>query len=402
MSLDLAPAFFRSTVSRRPPGRVDRDRMVIERFSVITQGEALGHGLWIDAEFLSSLVDLGNEFGSRGVKSRFTHPGLSSDGLGKALGRSKRFNLAEGQVYADLYLLRAASKSPDGDLPTYVMELAEEDPEVFGASIVFSRDVEGEQVFLDQHSPEGRFQSPDPRNTKNLPHARLGRLIAVDVVDTPAANPGGFFSAGQEAAATAEVALSYLLGLSDKAPSAETTFGIHPDRARQFVGRFFQTRGLELRSKEASVSDPTPATLAELKSAFGDRPDFVLEQLEAGATLEQAKTRYLEVMLAEAKQSQAETEAALSQAFEELEQAKKAAEKAAPAPAPVAAPKGEKPLAAGDVEDEGPRDFLAEAKARATELGISNTEAMRRLAREDNAGHRAWVANNRHAKARKA
>ena len=46
--------------------------------------EALGHGMMIDEVTLDQVVAYGNVL-AKGVKCRFTHPGLSSDGLGSLL-----------------------------------------------------------------------------------------------------------------------------------------------------------------------------------------------------------------------------------------------------------------------------------------------------------------------------
>jgi len=47
---------------------------VINGFSVVTKGEALGHGLFLDDDFIDSVVKEGNK-GGKGLKVRFTHPG---------------------------------------------------------------------------------------------------------------------------------------------------------------------------------------------------------------------------------------------------------------------------------------------------------------------------------------
>src|SRR5689334_16629540 len=85
------PTLFRTPVVRSEQPRIDRDggyrqAGVIYGVSVITTGEALGHDMWIDDEFNASVADAINAE-RYGVKSRFTHPSLSGDGLGKTVGR---------------------------------------------------------------------------------------------------------------------------------------------------------------------------------------------------------------------------------------------------------------------------------------------------------------------------
>ncbi|HEX6983879.1 MAG TPA: hypothetical protein VF170_00820, partial [Planctomycetaceae bacterium] len=148
-------------------------------------------------------------------------------------------------VRADLHFSQTSHKTPEGDLAAYVMDLAEEDPDLFGASIVFRSDRAAERAFEAKHGGAGSFKSPDPLNAKNLPHARLAELRATDVVDEPAANPSGLFHASG-IPADAEALLDYALGLKDARPAA-SSLGIDPDRLRAFTARFMDRHGLTLK-----------------------------------------------------------------------------------------------------------------------------------------------------------
>jgi hypothetical protein len=366
-AIETAPESFRVLTRRAfkqdaDRGRVDREAEpngAIHGMSVITLGEALGHFAWIDDDFLDELVTAGNERGR--VKSRFTHPDASSDGLGKQLGRVSTFARDGDQVYADLHFLKAASKAPQGDLAGYTMDLAEEVPEDFGTSIVFWRDFGAEERFAAEHTDEeGNFQSPDGRNEKNLPHWRLRKLDAVDVVDEPAANAGGLFSRTSEFAAQADQVAAFALGLTDEEPAVALFDRIHPARVKRFAQGFLARRGLKVvpsgpgvpgagsihtegdagmegqktltqqqdqPAPPATVEQPgtdaaaegdvvvdvaaelaaarAEAVLAErarfaaLKEAFPDRDAFVIEQFEAGASLDEAKDAFRDVRLAE-------------------------------------------------------------------------------------------------------
>ena len=182
---------------------------LIKGAAAITRGEALGHEMWIDRTMLEQTRDAINS-ADKGIKSRFTHPSLSGDGLGKALGRYRNAEIQGDIVYADLHVFQSAHETPDGDLADYVMGLAEEDPEAFGNSISFRPDFGAEEEFQGKHSDEdGRFQSPDSDNKKNLPHARLAELRAVDAVDSPAANPNGLFHRGDEIVAEADAGSNF-------------------------------------------------------------------------------------------------------------------------------------------------------------------------------------------------
>jgi hypothetical protein len=272
--LETPSTRFRSTVTRGiPEDAIERDggdfgAGLIKRTAVISHGEALGHGLWIDSDFLAETADAINLTGTQGVKARFTHPDASGDSLGSYLGRVKDARVEAGRVLADLHLAQSAHETPDGDLAGYVMTLAEEDPAAFGQSISFTRDIDAEERFLADNGadPEDTdengldelgFLSPDELNANNLRHARLAELRAVDSVDEPAANPDGLFHAGQRRIARdAERLIGFALGVSNTPPT-ETAFNIEPGRAAGFVSRYLKRNGLELRAVDSE--SPTKA-----------------------------------------------------------------------------------------------------------------------------------------------
>jgi hypothetical protein len=236
---------------------------LIRGAAVVTRGEALGWGMWLDGDFLISVADAINAAGERGIKGRFTHPNSCNDGLGSYLGRWSNATLDGEMVRADLHVNEVAHSAPEGDIGTYVLELAAQDPEAFGASIVFQWDAVAEELFesrnkqLDPTTGQVHFVSPDPDNVENLPHARLQRLWAIDCVDEPAANPQGMLSANQPAA-QAEALIDYCLGAGPRPSGAP--LGIDPDRARNFLAAALARRQLSVTSnQETPMPDPTPA-----------------------------------------------------------------------------------------------------------------------------------------------
>lgn len=320
-------------------GNVNREKGIISNVAVITQGEALGHDLWIDEVFLKQTVKAGNE-GPKGVKSRFTHPGLSADGLAKYLGREKKFKLDGARVLADLHLSeKVAGSSPDGDLYTYTLNYAEEDPESFGQSIVFYRDWGEENRYMAQYEDEdGHFKSPDTENVNNYPHARLADLDAVDLVGDPAANDKGLFTRGNALAAEAENLANFVLGIEENQPVPELAmFGdIQPEKVREWLNMYFVRNNLAIikqeerkmaEKKPETQSSPSELIVAEvdveklasnamtegkdkgrkaeqerfkaLKEKFSDRPDFVVAQFEKGSTIEQAASEFNSLRIAE-------------------------------------------------------------------------------------------------------
>jgi hypothetical protein len=188
---------------------VDAGKHELTGASVIRPGEALGHGIWIDAEMCAQVVTLANGGKESGLKARFGHPNMCNDALGTFLGRWKNLRAVPetGGVIGDLFLSSTAAESPKGDLRKYIEEMAAKEPQHFGASIVFTRDTAAEQALLlanggkvatddyGEYIDLAEYKSPDPANVKNLPHARCAELHAADLVDDPAATDGMFSGA---------------------------------------------------------------------------------------------------------------------------------------------------------------------------------------------------------------
>jgi len=131
--------------------------------SVITAGPALGHGMVIDAETLTQVVEKGNEAGQ--VKVLSDH----SSSVSNIIGYLENFGLDGGRVRADLTLL----ESHEGF--AYFSELLSTLPGQIGFSISFSG--------VPRVAEDGTML------------ADVQTLFSVDLVTTPAANPTGVYSA---------------------------------------------------------------------------------------------------------------------------------------------------------------------------------------------------------------
>jgi len=131
--------------------------------SVITAGPALGHGMVIDAETLTQVVEKGNEAGQ--VKVLSDH----SSSVSNIIGYLENFALDGGRVRADLTLLQSH------DCFAYFSELISTLPGQIGFSISFSG--------VPRVAEDGTQL------------ADVQTLFSVDLVTTPAANPTGVYSA---------------------------------------------------------------------------------------------------------------------------------------------------------------------------------------------------------------
>lgn len=159
------------------PTDVDLEAKTIHGYVVAQKGpfKSAGRGEF-DDQSLKDIVRLMK--GARGgLKSRFGHPTLSDDGLGKFLGRATNPRIDGDRVRADLTLDPSSFNTPHGDLGGYVLGLAKSDPDAFSSSLVLETDR------IEQVDKRGRPILDDAGQPKP-PIWRPTRLHASDVVDT--------------------------------------------------------------------------------------------------------------------------------------------------------------------------------------------------------------------------
>lgn len=262
-----------------PAGGIDHERGIIEGVSVCTAGEAKGHGVNLDSEFIEWVTAEGS--GKRsGLKARFGHPNMCSTALGTFIGRFKNFRQEDGQSLADLYLSNEAKDTPHGNLYDYVLGMAENEPDMFGTSIVFTpgrtyqRNEKGEKEFCSE------WEADEER-----PLFVEGKsLHACDTVDEPAANPDGLFSSFSNETIAGQV--TEFLDLNPQVwdalqsnPSIIEALGRHGDNMDEFVNRY---RSYREQDKELNMSNPN--------TAEADAAAKALEAEEAEGTEPEAPT----------------------------------------------------------------------------------------------------------------
>ena len=162
-----------------PVANIDRELGIIQGVTIARIGPAKGHNGFVDRSFLLQIVDNAASKPA-GIKARFGHPNMCSQALGTYLGRFKNYSYSGDQVKADLHLDDTAKNTPSGDLYSYVLDMAEKNPDMFGASIVFEI---GESVFLEEDVDGEKVEKE---------YFRLKELRATDIVDEPAATDGLF------------------------------------------------------------------------------------------------------------------------------------------------------------------------------------------------------------------
>lgn len=197
-------------LSARALGRavgVDREADVLRGYVVAQEGPFKSDGRGeFDLQALKMIARMANA-AKAGLKSRFTHPDMSSDGLGKFLGRSLNFTMGTATdqngkqvraVRADLHFDPSAHETPSGDLAGYVLKLAESDPDALSSSLVLQAD---EEYRLEKDGTPTRGEDGE-----DLPPLwRPTRLHASDIVDTGDAVDGLLSGGGTAAALSPEL-----------------------------------------------------------------------------------------------------------------------------------------------------------------------------------------------------
>jgi hypothetical protein len=180
---------------------------VIEGVSIISIGEAKGHGLYVDETTLMQVKECAESY-KGGVKVNLDH----GAGIKDIVGFVNNFRIVGKQLLGDLNLLET---SPMRD---YVLEISSKLPDTFGISIAFTGPI---------------------REVEGLAFASCTELYSADLVQTPAANATGLFS--------------FTAKQVDKFPTQmeDATIEIEP------------------KDDEVSIADIV-SRLAALETAFGD------------------------------------------------------------------------------------------------------------------------------------
>ena len=248
------------------PAAVDAEIGIIRGCKICSEGEAKGHGVFLDSEFIDTVVTQGAA-AKRGLKARFGHPNMCSESLGTFVGRFMNFSTGtttreDGTeaacCFADLHLSESAKEAPGGDLYSYIVSMAENEADMFGTSIVFSqgnryrRDKGGCKVYPrrqdggwnDEYDKAG---GPDFIECKNL--------IACDCVDDPAANDG-LFSADASGSVAGQITEfldlhPQIFQILEDSPEVIEAVASYGDKFDEFLSRY-----REYRAKQTQENAP--------------------------------------------------------------------------------------------------------------------------------------------------
>lgn len=355
-------------------GEIDTENEVLHDVQITLEGEALGHGVWLDREFCEAVAEQGNATGDVGLKVRYGHPAMCSDAIGTELGRAKNFRVVdvertiEGEkvqaagVVADVHLLKSAHSAPQGDIAKHVLETAKEDPKQFGQSIVFTyadwvvKDKDGNRHSYKEEVSEPyakwRKENPDAdfedcwaksdelekawleKSADGKVYAVLGKLHGSDFTDTPAATDGIFST--NTLAEEAETMLEehpQILEVLEKNPKSVVEFldrtGLMEKIESARLSGLQAAKDKEIAALKAEIAETQKkgvAACAAMEAQMNEKCASLEKQIETFKADIDAKSKALDEASSSAKQLEAkyaDTEKALSETKAALEVAEK-------------------------------------------------------------------------------
>ena len=250
------------TIFAQSASKVDRKNGIISNVVVTAIGEAKGHNIHLDSNFLNEVVSLASKH-KTGIKARFGHPNICSTALGTYLGRYKNYHRVGDQVLADLHLDKSAKKSPNGDLYEYVLDMAENNPDMFGASIAFKQ---GEAI--------KKFSEEDGKKIEKS-YATIKALYATDLVDSPAATDGLFETFHQD-----EFAFQVTTFL-DTNPDIFKLLDNNPEILNDFLTKYKQYKAMNFSTEITKLKDWITDNFAKLPEELSEEHQSIFDTLKS-------------------------------------------------------------------------------------------------------------------------
>ena len=296
-----------------PTGGINEEKGIIEGVSVCTVGEAKGHGVNLDSEFIQRVTELGAAK-SNGLKARFGHPNMCSTALGTFIGRFKNFRQVGSQVKADLFLSNEAKSTPHGDLYSYVLGMAKNEPDMFGTSIVFTPG----ELYRRDESGEKTPVSGDFATSENDPvFVECAELHACDTVDEPAANDGLFSRFSNE---TIAGQMTEFLDLNPTVwgaimdnPSILEVLSKYGNKLDEFINRYRSYRSekpgdSEMSKTKLEAADVAEVVVAEPEATETPKPEEEKIETEAAEYVSEVEVTDVEPATDEPESEEVEPE----------------------------------------------------------------------------------------------
>ncbi len=236
--------------------RIDAENGIILGVIMCQVGEALGHGVWLEQEFMDAGIAYAQKHhAQKGMKARFGHPSMSNETLGTEMGRFKNFRVEADKMVADLHLFESADLSPtQPGMRKWMLSMAKEDPSAIMCSIVFKiasfyqRDPEGNKYDIEYKREDysGFWVSKDSKykfDPDGKIYVSLKELMFCDIVDQGAATDK-LFSAQFNAEHFSVIATDFL----NENPAIDAFLQERPDKLIEFINKRFGIESAESQS----------------------------------------------------------------------------------------------------------------------------------------------------------
>lgn len=285
-------------------GEIDAQKGVFKNVSIMTEGEALGHGVWCDLGTLQSVFALSQ---SKPIKAYMTHGDFfTADRLGKEIGLFSGLYIdsQEGQpakLRARQFTFFKAFRDANPQEYETLLQLAEASPNLFGVSLSFS----GRLVWTFADGTEQKWtqdgEMPDGA-VRDMPSVRVTRVFSADFVSDPATNVGLF----SQPVATATISASTvaLQAVQIDAPAHKETSKAPFTMLKQLKEKFGSdsqkfARACELLSENENltISDIEAKLDTEAKAARFSKmeADFAAQAKQIAELQEQLKDKDAEI-----------------------------------------------------------------------------------------------------------
>lgn len=276
---------------------IDKEKGEIKAVSIISEGEAKGHGVLIDKDTIAGLYELVK---GKTVKSYLKHD--FGDRITDEAGLFSAFFI-DGDRLRGTFSALKAFRSHEAKAFDSLFELAETAPEAFGVSISFS----GYLVFFED-GEEKRYTGEEDADELFV---RVTELHSIDWVGEPAANATGVFSAKPAATedesevtpepepevnplqAELDAEKEKVAELSAKITELETANAELCAKAETVTGKLatVETEKAELQSINDELSTKAE-TVTDLETKVAE---LEAEKAELAAKTEEAERKYFEI-----------------------------------------------------------------------------------------------------------
>ena len=258
----------RSWTFAQGPGAVNRDGRTINDISIISIGEAKGHGILITD---ATLRDAATKLLDRKLPAYITHRNAMGDRLLDEVGFFSGFYLDGDRIRARNFQAFESFERFQAERFERLFEMAEMMPDNFGVSLVF----EGNLLWETSEGPVAYAgMSSRPGNALNdLPSVQMVDIQSADFVDNPAANTSLFSNPDND---------KNHINMNTETPTTETVeLAGNGSASAELEERLAVEAIEESPAKEEPKAEPAKKKTRKKKLEADVAPLEVLEEAEA-------------------------------------------------------------------------------------------------------------------------